>query len=78
MSHRPFRPLTAIACLALSLGCSSAGPAAPSAPESSFAGAPPRFAELDGYRVRYKSLGSGREALVFIHGWSGDLDVWAP
>jgi pimeloyl-ACP methyl ester carboxylesterase len=35
--------------------------------------APSRFAALDGYRVHYKSLGTGRTALVFIHGWTCDL-----
>jgi len=40
------------------------------------AAAPSRFAACDGARVRYKSLGGGREALVFVHGWSCDLDFW--
>ena len=35
--------------------------------------APSRFAAVDGYRVHYKSLGTGRTALVFIHGWTCDL-----
>ncbi len=38
--------------------------------------APSRFASFGGYRVHYKSLGRGREALVFIHGWTCDLDFW--
>lgn len=35
--------------------------------------APSRFTVLDGIKVRYKSLGSGRTALVFVHGWTCDL-----
>lgn len=35
--------------------------------------APSRFASLDGYRIHYKSIGAGRTALVFIHGWTCDL-----
>jgi sigma-B regulation protein RsbQ len=31
---------------------------------------------VDGNRVHYRSLGSGREALVLVHGWSGNVDVW--
>lgn len=38
--------------------------------------APPRFASLDGIRVHYKSLGAGREAIVFVHGWACDLTFW--
>jgi pimeloyl-ACP methyl ester carboxylesterase len=31
---------------------------------------------VDGTRVHYESVGSGREAIVLIHGWSGDVSVW--
>jgi pimeloyl-ACP methyl ester carboxylesterase len=37
---------------------------------------PSRFASLDGNRIHYESVGSGREALVLIHGWSGATTVW--
>jgi pimeloyl-ACP methyl ester carboxylesterase len=35
-----------------------------------------RYAEHDGVRVHYKSIGSGTTALVFVHGWSCDLSFW--
>jgi pimeloyl-ACP methyl ester carboxylesterase len=35
-----------------------------------------RFARFDGLRVHYESYGTGREALVFIHGWVCDLTFW--
>jgi pimeloyl-ACP methyl ester carboxylesterase len=35
-----------------------------------------RFAALDGSRVHYLSYGEGREALVFIHGWTCDSTFW--
>lgn len=31
---------------------------------------------LDGTRIHYQSYGTGREALVFIHGWTCNLDYW--
>jgi pimeloyl-ACP methyl ester carboxylesterase len=34
------------------------------------------FAKLDGSRVHYKSFGRGREALVFVHGWTCNLNFW--
>ncbi len=36
-----------------------------------------RFATLDGSRVHYKSYGKGREALVFVHGWTCDMNFWS-
>lgn len=36
-----------------------------------------RYVTLDGYRIHYESFGSGREALVFIHGWTCDLTFWS-
>jgi pimeloyl-ACP methyl ester carboxylesterase len=38
--------------------------------------APSRFAPYEGTRVHYKSLGTGSSAVVFIHGWNGDMSVW--
>jgi pimeloyl-ACP methyl ester carboxylesterase len=35
-----------------------------------------RFAALDGAKVHYKSLGEGKAAVVFVHGWSCDLTAW--
>jgi hypothetical protein len=33
-----------------------------------------RFTMLDGKRVHYKSLGRGRPALAFVHGWTCNLE----
>jgi pimeloyl-ACP methyl ester carboxylesterase len=35
-----------------------------------------RFATLDGSRVHYLSYGEGRDAAVFIHGWTCDATFW--
>lgn len=56
------------------VGCAS-GTRAPEA-VASLEAAPSRFATIDANRVHYKSIGSGREALVLVHGWSGDLNAW--
>ena len=40
------------------------------------AGGASQFANFDGVRVHYESLGTGTEALVFIHGWTCDLTFW--
>lgn len=37
---------------------------------------PSRFAVLEGARIHYKSLGTGRAAVVLVHGWACDLQVW--
>jgi pimeloyl-ACP methyl ester carboxylesterase len=34
------------------------------------------FAPFDGVKVHYESYGSGKEAVVFIHGWTCDLTFW--
>ncbi|MBZ5536595.1 MAG: alpha/beta hydrolase [Acidobacteriia bacterium] len=36
----------------------------------------PRFAKFDRMRVHYESYGQGSDALVFVHGWMGDLSFW--
>lgn len=38
--------------------------------------APSRFALFEGNRLHFKNLGTGRTALVLVHGWGGDLTVW--
>ena len=40
--------------------------------------APPqdRFAKLDTIRVHYQNYGEGKEAVVFVHGWSCSLKYW--
>ena len=47
------------------------------------AAAPPALAEstsrsatLDGMKVHYESRGTGREAVVFVHGWTCDHTFW--
>ena len=36
-----------------------------------------RELQVEGARLRYRDEGSGR-AMVFVHGWTLDLDVWEP
>jgi pimeloyl-ACP methyl ester carboxylesterase len=35
------------------------------------------FAKLDGQRIHYENHGKGREALVFVHGWTCSLNFWS-
>lgn len=35
-----------------------------------------RFAKLDAMRVHYHNYGKGKEALVFVHGWTCNLSFW--
>jgi len=35
------------------------------------------FAKLDGHRVYYRSLGSGKTAMVFLSGWGCDTSLWS-
>jgi len=37
---------------------------------------PSHFARLDNARVHYESYGTGKDAVVFIHGWACDLTFW--
>jgi len=66
----------AASALLLSPACRSGGPAEPPASAATLTEAPSHFTRSDGLRIHYKSLGKGSEALVFVHGWSGDLNVW--
>ncbi|MFY9557967.1 MAG: alpha/beta hydrolase [Blastocatellia bacterium] len=34
------------------------------------------YAKLDGHRIHYENHGKGREALVFVHGWTCNLEFW--
>ena len=36
-----------------------------------------RELQVPGARLRYRDEGSGR-AIVFVHGWTLDLDIWEP
>lgn len=38
--------------------------------------APSWFSLYQGHRVHYKNLGTGTTAVVFVHGWNGDISVW--
>ena len=35
-----------------------------------------RFAKLDDAKIHYKNYGKGKDALVLVHGWTGNLDAW--
>lgn len=35
-----------------------------------------QYAKLDGVKIHYKSYGKGKDAVVFIHGWTCNLDNW--
>jgi pimeloyl-ACP methyl ester carboxylesterase len=35
-----------------------------------------RFAKLDEIRVHYQDYGEGKDAIVFVHGWSCNLNFW--
>ena len=38
----------------------------------------PFYTSEDGTRLHYRLVGSGRPALLFIHGWCGNLGHWEP
>ncbi|HSS45176.1 MAG TPA: alpha/beta hydrolase [Thermoanaerobaculia bacterium] len=67
--------LCAAALLLTAVRCST-GSATTNSPEESLAEAPSHFATLDGWRIHYKSLGHGRQTLIFLHGWTCDLEFW--
>lgn len=35
-----------------------------------------RFATMDGNRIHYVDYGKGKQALVFVHGWTCNVDFW--
>lgn len=35
-----------------------------------------KFAKLDTTRIHYVSEGKGKDAIVLVHGWGGNLDLW--
>lgn len=35
-----------------------------------------RYVLLDGSRVHYQNYGTGTEAVIFIHGWTGNASFW--
>ncbi len=36
-----------------------------------------KFANFDGNRIFYTNHGKGKEAIVFVHGWSGHSEFWS-
>jgi sigma-B regulation protein RsbQ len=60
--------------LLLAAGLAGAAPAAAQA--DALDRAPSRFAMFEGARVHFKSLGTGRTAVVLVHCWACDLTVW--
>ncbi len=44
--------------------------------QKSLSEAQSHYATLDGSRVHYKSLGKGDRALIFVHGWTCNMDFW--
>lgn len=53
-----------------------AEPTAVSTVPTSLAAAPSQFAALGTGKIRYVSIGEGEPALVFIHCWGGNLNLW--
>src|SRR5262245_41584751 len=56
-----------LVCLAVSLVQS---------PQASEAKPDDHFAKLDAMRVHYQNYGKGKDALVFVHGWTCNLTFW--
>ncbi|HKS41784.1 MAG TPA: alpha/beta hydrolase [Blastocatellia bacterium] len=44
--------------------------------QKSLSEAQSHYTTLDGSRVHYKSLGRGDHTLIFIHGWTCNMDFW--
>ena len=63
------------AVLLAAAGAAPAPSPSPAAPLSLDA-APSRYASYGGFPIHYKSIGSGPDAVVFIHGLSCDLTSW--
>ena len=72
MKRRLLLTLAFVGFIAASLQAAERAPSATNLLEQ----APSHFAKLDTNRVRYVSLGSGKQTLVFVHGWSCNLDFW--
>jgi pimeloyl-ACP methyl ester carboxylesterase len=66
------RIATVVITLALAGGASAGDKGA-----ARLAEAPSRFAKSGEVKVHYKSLGTGKKALVLVHGWSCDLTFWS-
>lgn len=73
LKHAGGRVVCAILLLAV---CSLPAFAATRGDEAGDAKGVEGFAKLEGMRVHYRSYGKGGEALVFVHGWTCDLNFW--
>jgi pimeloyl-ACP methyl ester carboxylesterase len=62
--------------LALFIPALVVAPAGAAAPPDVLDKAPSKFAKSGDLKVHYKSLGEGRTAVVFVHGWCCDNTVW--
>lgn len=62
--------------VALLLCSSSTGRDLKDSRKNTIADAPSRYAKLGGARVHYKSFGKGSSAIVFIHGWTCNMNFW--
>ncbi|MEP7341180.1 MAG: alpha/beta hydrolase [Acidobacteriota bacterium] len=65
-----FYLIASFACLALAL------PQSRQAKDVKLPRPDDRFAKLDAMRVHYQNYGKGKEALVFVHGWTCNLTFW--
>ena len=50
--------------------------AAPLGAQMELSRTPSRFAMADGLRIHFKSFGTGRRGVVFVHGWLSDITAW--
>ena len=72
------RVLLAMGCLALVVGLNAAGPAIPDDPSISKDGLRSGFVTTsDGVKLHYLETGSG-PAILFVPGWTGVAEFWAP
>ena len=63
-------------CLVFPVLALSASPARAEAPANVLDKAASHFAKAGDQKVHYKSLGEGKTAIVFVHGWCCDHSVW--
>jgi pimeloyl-ACP methyl ester carboxylesterase len=76
VSLRGRRTALSVAILGCGLVAVSSAPAEERSADERLARLRSRFATVDGIRVHYKDAGKGRDAVVFVHGWSCDLSFW--
>jgi pimeloyl-ACP methyl ester carboxylesterase len=62
--------------LVLPVAALALNPARGDAPADVLSKAPSKFAKSGDLKVHYKSLGDGKTAVVFVHGWCCDHTVW--